>query len=102
MRFGRRPRCRRYLWDDAKIPREVVAQVVESHLLTADEHGFGHWALHVRPTMLLAAAPIVGFCGFRLTDDGPEIELMYGLQPEYWGKGLATEARFAALYYLWR
>jgi ribosomal-protein-alanine N-acetyltransferase len=45
---------------------------------------------------------MVGFCGFRFIDDGPEIELMYGLQAEHWGKGLATESSLAALEYLWR
>ena len=44
----------------------------------------------------------VGFCGFRFIDEGPEIELVYGLQAEHWGKGLATEACMAALDYLWR
>jgi ribosomal-protein-alanine N-acetyltransferase len=50
----------------------------------------------------LKEPPIAGFCGFRFIDAGPEIELMYGLRGEYWGKGLATEASFAALDYLWR
>jgi hypothetical protein len=31
----------------------------------------------------------MGFCGFRFIGDGPEIELMYGLLPRYWGQGLA-------------
>jgi len=30
-------------------------------------------------------------------DDGPDIELMYGLQGQHWGQGLATEACAAAL-----
>jgi ribosomal-protein-alanine N-acetyltransferase len=96
------PKVRRYLWDDVTIAREVAEQVVESHLLTANKHGFGYWALHIPPPISPAAAPIAGFCGFRFVDHGPEIELIYGLQPEYWGKGLATEACFAALEYLWR
>jgi RimJ/RimL family protein N-acetyltransferase len=91
---------RRYLWDDAVITRNLAAKVVESHLVTAAKHRIGYWALHIPPTRS-AEAPIGGFCGFRFIDDGPEIELMYGLQPEHWRKGLATEACRAALQYLW-
>jgi ribosomal-protein-alanine N-acetyltransferase len=45
-----------------------------------------------------ASAP-AGFCGFRYIDDAPDIELLYGLLPDYWGQGLATEAARAALAY---
>jgi RimJ/RimL family protein N-acetyltransferase len=51
---------------------------------------------------LLAEAQIAGFCGFRFIDSGPEVELLYGLRGEQWGKGLATEACLAALEYFWR
>jgi RimJ/RimL family protein N-acetyltransferase len=95
------PEVRRYLWDDAVITRDLAAKVVESHLVTATEHRIGCWALHIPPTPS-AGSRIGGFCGFRFIDDGPEIELMYGLQPEHWRKGLATEACRAALQYLWR
>jgi [ribosomal protein S5]-alanine N-acetyltransferase len=84
------PEVRRYLWDDAVITRGTAEQVVESHLVTAQKHGIGYWALHTPPPTSPAAVPMAGFCGFRFIGDGPEIELMYGLQPEYWGKGLAT------------
>ncbi len=91
------PEVRRFLWDDIVIIREVAQEIVESHLGTVDQFGLGFWALHIPP----AEAPIAGFCGFRFIDDGPEIELLYGLRGEHWGKGLATEACAAALGYLW-
>jgi len=96
------PEVRRYLWDDAVISRAVAEEVVESHLATASEHGIGYWALHIPPPEVAAGAPIAGFCGFRFMGGGQEIELMYGLQAAWWGKGLATEACSAALEYLWR
>ena len=92
---------RRYLWDDLLITRDTAEQVVRSHLATTDHHGFGCWALHIPPQVPAAEAPISGFCGFRFIDDGPDIELLYGLSVEHWGKGLATEACVAALDYLW-
>jgi RimJ/RimL family protein N-acetyltransferase len=96
------PEVRRYLWDDIVIKREVAEQVVNSHLATADRHGIGYWALHLPSPVLPSEAPIAGFCGFRFIDDGPEIELMYGLKGEFWGKGFATESSLAAIQYLWR
>jgi [ribosomal protein S5]-alanine N-acetyltransferase len=95
------PEVRRYLWDDVVIPRETAQQVIESHLATVDRLNLGFWALHILPVSPFAT-PTAGFCGFRLIDDGPEIELLYGLRGKHWGKGLATEASTAALDYLWR
>jgi RimJ/RimL family protein N-acetyltransferase len=40
---------------------------------------------------------LIGFCGLRLMDGGPELELMYGLLPRYWGRGLVTEGAAAWL-----
>src|SRR5262249_17240157 len=42
---------------------------------------------------------IVGFCGFWHFREPPELELIYGLLPEYWGKGMATEAVGAVIRY---
>jgi ribosomal-protein-alanine N-acetyltransferase len=94
------PEVRRYLWDDVTISRDTAAKIVESHLSTMDRCGIGFWALHVPPVE--SAEPLAGFCGFRLIDDGPDIELMYGIRRLHWGKGLATEACGAALENLWR
>ena len=96
------PEVRRYLWDDVVITRDTAEKVVESHLDSVKRHGIGYWALHILPAISLVGAPIAGFCGFRFIGNGPEIELMYGLRPEYWGRGLATEACIAALEFLWR
>ena len=40
---------------------------------------------------------LIGFCGLRLMDGGPEVELMYGLAPAHWGRGLVTEGAAAWL-----
>ena len=74
------PEVRRFLWDDIVITREVAQEVVESHLATVDQFGLGFWALHIPPPVSLVEGPIEGFCGFRFIDEGPEIELLYGLR----------------------
>ncbi|MGH9629920.1 MAG: GNAT family N-acetyltransferase [Bryobacteraceae bacterium] len=95
------PEVRRYLWDDVVITRDTAAQVVEADLAAAARCNIGCWALHITAAVSPTEALIGGFCGLRFIDDGPEIELIYGLRGEHWGKGLATEACVAALQYLW-
>lgn len=42
---------------------------------------------------------LIGFCGLDHLWGGEEIEIGYWLAPDYWGKGLATEAAQAVLRY---
>ncbi|HLJ50867.1 MAG TPA: GNAT family N-acetyltransferase [Bryobacteraceae bacterium] len=91
------PSVRQYLWDDVVISRSVAQQVFDSHLANVERHGIGYWGVYVAQ----GSSAVAGFCGFRFVGEGPEIELMYGLRGEYWGKGLATEACGAALNHLW-
>ena len=91
------PDVRRYLWDDVVIPFDTAEQLVEDHLLAQEQWKLGYWAIFRAGDSQLA-----GFCGFRRIEEGPEIELLYGLRSEHWGKGLATEASRAALGYLWQ
>jgi len=55
--------------------------------------GYGRWAaLHKADNRL------IGFCGLALwpdVDGSPEVEVGYRLTPEYWDRGLATEAAAA-------
>jgi len=60
----------------------------------------GGWGFCSRD--LKATEPvIVGFCGFRHfqrgEEDGEDIELLYGILPDYWGEGFVTEAALAVL-----
>jgi len=58
--------------------------------------GIGFWGIEKK-----GSPGLTGFCGFRFLKDSTNIELLYGLQPELWGLGLATEACAAALEYFW-
>jgi ribosomal-protein-alanine N-acetyltransferase len=80
---------RRYLWDDVVISRDRALEAIED--------GIGYWVIQTNrePTA-------IGFCGFRCIEGTSEIELLYGLLPQYWGRGLATEAAQALLDYIWR
>lgn len=54
------------------------------------EYGYCQWALICK-----ADDKLIGYCGFVKSDNDSEIG--WRLAPEYWGKGLATEAARAAL-----
>lgn len=55
-------------------------------------HEFGMWVVEDRATGKFA-----GECGLRWLEDGSDVELSYGLYPQFRGHGLATEAARAAL-----
>jgi len=89
------PAVREYLWDDVIISRATVEEIVESSEGSFEQLGFGLFALGLRD----ALDELIGFCGLRTMDDGPETELMYALLPAHWGQGLASEASRRVLRY---
>jgi RimJ/RimL family protein N-acetyltransferase len=92
------PGVRKFLWDDQVIPRETAIAVVESSIESFVNHGFGFWAICFKND-----PELIGFGGLRhFTEDGgvtSEVEILYGVAPECWGKGVATEAAGAVLNY---
>ena len=88
------PDVRRFLWDDQVIRLETAAEVTRASARDFHEHRFGLWSVFTRDEGRLA-----GFCGLRTADVGPEPELLFGLLPAYWGRGLAREAANAVLGY---
>jgi [ribosomal protein S5]-alanine N-acetyltransferase len=81
---------RRYLWDDVVIDRATAEGVVAQAVRDWEQHRYGLW-------VILENGQAIGFVGLRSTDDGPE--LLYGLLPHAWHKGIATEAASAAVRY---
>lgn len=53
---------------------------------------FGQWVV-----LLASSGERVGFCGLREVTGAGDVELLYGLAPAHWGRGLATEAARAVL-----
>jgi RimJ/RimL family protein N-acetyltransferase len=86
------PGVRRYLWDDKIITRQVAADTMHASMVSTAEHGFGHWAV-----CQAGADALIGFCGLSLIDETPDVELLYGLAPAHWHRGLASEAGRAVL-----
>lgn len=86
---------RRYLWDGIILPIETVRGIIRQSIDDFEAHGFGFFSLDLKVT----EPKIVGFCGFRRFEDGRQIELVFGILPEYWGEGFVTEAAREVLRY---
>jgi RimJ/RimL family protein N-acetyltransferase len=67
---------------------------LERNLAHWAEHGFGIWILRDPMT-----GRVMGRAGLRhlLVEGAPEVELAYALLPEFWGRGLATDAARACV-----
>jgi RimJ/RimL family protein N-acetyltransferase len=87
------PQVRRYLFDDQTVPREVVREQIALSQQDFRERGFGEFALSLKER----PGELIGFSGLRRIDGGQEVEVLYGLLPGFWGRGLATEAAAAVL-----
>lgn len=83
----RDPAVRRYLLDDSLVSLEWVRGEIASSAERFARMGAGLWAVRCPE-----ATAIIGFVGFREFFDPPRLQLLYGLLPAYWGRGLATEA----------
>ncbi|HKY05278.1 MAG TPA: GNAT family N-acetyltransferase [Blastocatellia bacterium] len=86
------PGVRRFLWDDEMITREQAQAAVEQSAALFEEKGYGLWAVSLRDEQ-----QIIGFCGYWFFHEPPQLELLYGLAEDEWGKGLAAEAATAII-----
>ena len=91
------PDVRRYLWDGEVISRERAAEVISDSERNFAERGYGFRAMLLRDEAIAEVDALVGFCGYRLFEDSGEPELLYGILPRYWGKGLVSEAAHALI-----
>ncbi|MEW6734932.1 MAG: GNAT family N-acetyltransferase [Acidobacteriota bacterium] len=85
---------RRYIFDGKIIARDFVAEEIAASMARFTEDGTGLWSVAQR-----GIEAMIGFCGYRHFHEPPELELLYGISPAYWGRGLATEATRAMIRY---
>ena len=87
------PLVRRWLWDDRAPTPEEVREIVESSMRTWPEAGYGFWIIEAAD-----GGVVIGTAGFRESSWEPGVcELVYSLDPAWWGKGIATEVARAAI-----
>ena len=92
--------CGAFFGTTKVIPVETVEEILETHYEMANRFRIGFWSI-AHPIRRPEDA-IEGFVRFRPVEGGAELELLYGIRREWWGKGIATAASQAALEYLWR
>ena len=93
-RMWMHPDVRRYLWDDIVIDRETAASVVAHSDHDWRERRYGLWLIELRD-----GREVAGFAGLRSTPPDGDAELIFGLLPQFWRRGYATEAARAVLTY---
>ena len=78
---------RRYLLDDTIVSKTWMEKEIAASDARFAQSGTGLWSVCFNEQ-----TSIIGFVGFREFFDPPQLQLMYGLLPDFWGQGLATEA----------
>jgi RimJ/RimL family protein N-acetyltransferase len=84
---------RRFLFDDRIISMDEARLFVDASQSNFERHGYGLWLVFARER-----GCVVGFAGFLRTE-GEAPGLIYGVHPDFCGKGYATEAARAVLSY---
>jgi ribosomal-protein-alanine N-acetyltransferase len=74
-------------WADERVLQFVLRQIEME-----TDRGFCLWKVLVK-----GETEVSGYCGLQPLDDLPGIEIGWWLRPEFWDKGLATEAARAVL-----
>jgi RimJ/RimL family protein N-acetyltransferase len=94
------PQVRRHLVDDVALSPTQVTEVIASSQRDFATEGYGLWALRDAELAAHSSLPegeLMGVAGLR--GHGADVEIVYSLQPDRWGQGLAAEAGHAVLEY---
>ena len=83
---------RRYLFDDRVIDRATVEGFIAASSASFQRSGYGLWVLTDK-----ADGGFCGVCG--LCETVMEPDLLFSIEPSYWGRGLATEGAGRVLRY---
>jgi ribosomal-protein-alanine N-acetyltransferase len=85
------------LWDDPRVTEKIGAQDPRERLTKEiaceRDHGISYWPIFENGAH-------AGACGLR-PREGSILELGFHLRPEFWGRGLASEAARAVITYAW-
>lgn len=88
------PFVRKYLWDDQQISIDQSREILEQNTHYFEKQSWGLWKLMLKENNTYA-----GFAGLWMFFDEHQPQLIYGLLPEFSGKGYATEASQAVIKY---
>ena len=94
MRLHSHPEVQRFTGEGVITTPEGIRKKIEEKMHDYKTYGYGRWA-----TILKDGEQFVGWSGLAYLQEFDEIDVGYRFLPEYWGKGLATEATRAILAY---
>ncbi|MBT8274016.1 MAG: GNAT family N-acetyltransferase [Bacteroidia bacterium] len=73
---------------------EMKERIEEHNIKDYINIGYGRWAV-----IMKSSNAFTGWCGLKYLDEFDKIDLGYRFLPEFWGKGIATEAGRAVIKY---
>lgn len=85
---------RQYLWDDIIVSEHEVEDILKVNDVLFTKREFGLWKV-----IRVEDQVVVGFTGLWFFFDEPQPQLLYGLMPDYFGNGYATEVARAIIQY---
>jgi RimJ/RimL family protein N-acetyltransferase len=91
------PEVRRYLWEGQLISLDEVAEIIQASDRCFSAIGTGFYALILEIPDDPNHGAFVGFCGHRLFEGQDDVELRFGLHPQFWGRGFGHEAAITVL-----
>jgi RimJ/RimL family protein N-acetyltransferase len=87
------PEVMRYLPSGVPVSRERARDVFRRFEEGWDCRGLAPWGME-----LISTRELIGHCGLRHVDELPdEVEVLYALGREHWGRGYATEGARASV-----
>lgn len=85
---------RRYLWDNRELSRDDTAAIIETSSRLHQDEAAGLWAVERNDN-----PGLIGFGGYWYFGEPPQLQILFGLQPEHWGMGLATDLASCLIQY---
>lgn len=86
--FGSNEEVQRYTGNELLSSEEEAANLIKNvNLKDYAKHGYGRWAVVHK-----ADNKVIGFAGLKYLEDLQETDLGYRILPQYWNKGITTEA----------
>jgi RimJ/RimL family protein N-acetyltransferase len=91
-----------HIWNDTDVirfirpgwtpTREDIQSYLERTRQRWEELGYSHFAVTLK-----GDDNLIGYCGLQQMKELPEVELIYGFEKSFWGRGYTTEAARASL-----
>lgn len=84
----------KYLSPKNRRTREQLKTLLKNFVSHWHERGFGLLCVTKKES-----GEMIGYCGFQYFDETKDVEIIFAIRKEDWGKGLATEAAKACIKY---